>query len=104
MFLFFAFTLPFVSLGGINDMELWLLSCIMFVFLALLIYAVILFLRCVDAGKGRMREIKAAEFSGGEKGPGGRHFLDKIGIILVPPSFSIFVFSYVAKFGAHRQD
>ena len=62
--------------GSINQVQLWLLFCIGYVFLAVLIYAIIL---CEIQHKSCSIKTK---------------FLDKIGIIFIPLSFSIFAASY----------
>ena len=62
--------------GGINQVQLWLLFCIGYVFLAVLIYAIIL---CEIQHKSCYIKTK---------------FLDKVGIMFVPLSFTIFAASY----------
>ena len=62
--------------GGINQVQLWLLICIGYVFLAVLIYAFIL---CQIQHKSCSINAK---------------FLDKIGIVFMPFSFGIFAASY----------
>ena len=69
--------------GGINQSQLWLLSCIFFVFSSSMVYFIILL----------QMEFSQYAFCKGIKYE-GRHFLDNVGLILSPLLFSAFVAIY----------
>lgn len=75
--------------GGINGLQLWILSCILFVALALVEYAIILWMKKrEDATK--LSPPKTAK-------PMQRPILDDFAIIVVPSLFIIFVIVYVVS-------
>ena len=81
--MFIGVTQTSPTCGGINQSQLWLLSCIIFVFSSSMVYFIILlqmeFSQCTSC-----KRIKYE----------GRHFLDNAGLILSPLLFSAFVAIY----------
>jgi hypothetical protein len=79
--------------GGINDLELWLLSCIFFVFAALLVYAIIL---CQKSHNycSKISSMNCNKTTSDDKQNDERPLLDKLGIIFLPTSYVIYVVIY----------
>ena len=75
-------------LTGINDLELWIISCIIFVFVALFIYGTILCLNCVAKGSKINQGFEE----------GGSHLCDKVALFAMPLSFAIYVLIYVTHY------
>lgn len=79
---------------AINYMELWLLSCIFFVFAALLIYATILCQTRKPRTKVSQESLTVEERTKKLKDQNQRPYIDDVALILFPIAFAIFAAAF----------